>query len=193
MNSNSLAQHKSQNKRNNTLTLWIILLLPLSMIMGSTLYFNAHSEQFLQPENRVNYGDLLIEKEVQFDFVQQKQAAEFSEKWLLLWPQDKWSENRCIECEANLEKLSNVVKALGKYQSHMRPVLLSPSPLGLSQSARDFPNIQNTAHFAMLSQNFSQYEYFLVDDQGWLVLGYPKDAEFKLMLKDMKRLMKRRY
>lgn len=180
--------HSEQNPTKNRWILWVILLLPLSMIVGSTLYFKAYSAQFSQQQHRVNYGDLLIEHEIKLNLPQQTVAGEFSQQWLFVWPQQQ-----CIQCEATLQQIANVVKALGKYQSHITPAVLSGVDINRSNIPLSFPFIEDASAFSILSETFPQYEYFLIDDQGWVVLGYASEPEFKSLLKDMKRLMKRRY
>lgn len=175
-------------------TLWLILAVCLAPFIGSILAY-----LYWQPDNRINYGELLPPAEL--PAVQFKQVdgtpfdlAQLRGKWIYLTADSGACDDYCRE---KLWKMRQVRRTRGKDMERVERVwlvtddqrpateLLADHEGMFAVAAKASPFVAQLPHKGGLRDHI-----YLMDPLGNLVLRYPRDADPNRMKKDLNRLLK---
>ena len=154
---------------------------------------------FYQPEGRINYGELMADRQLPVTALKLVDGTAFSlaqlrGKWLFVTADDAACD---AYCEKKLWQIRQVRKTQGKYPERIERVWLVTG--GGRPAARLHAEYEGTwmvdaAGASLLralpySGALADHIY-LVDPLGNLVLRYPRDADPGRMKKDLERLLK---
>lgn len=176
-------------------TLWLVAAVCVAPFVAS---FAAY--YFYQPEGRVNYGELmqerqlpatplrLVEDDAAFDF------AQLTGKWLFIIVDDAACD---AYCEKKLWQIRQVRKTQGKYPERIERIWLVTGGGQPAQRLREeyagtwLVRAENSAVLDGLPFEKTPADHiYLVDPLGNLVLRYPRDADPSRIRKDLERLLK---
>lgn len=176
---------------------FLLILFILPLIAAGFMYFTGRGI----PQHTVNHGALI---KPPLDINQLKLAntidKPFQGKWLLLYI----APSACSQhCQDTLYKLRQTQTALGKDSSRIRRVLIATHPLThdmQQQLKTDYAKMQYyvvkqqalTAFLAnspFASEALAKGRLYIVDPLGNVMMTYPMDIAFKLLLSDLKRLL----
>lgn len=175
-------------------TLWLVAAVCLAPFVAS---FAAY--YFYQPEGRVNYGDLLEEKQLPAVALRLTDGSVFSfkqleGKWLFVIADDAACD---AYCEKKLWQIRQVRKTQGKYPERIERVWLvtgGGKPAERLHSEYEGTWMVEVADRALLDalpyEGARTDHIYLVDPLGNLVLRYPRDANPSRMKKDIERLLR---
>lgn len=181
----STSHEPAPAKRGFSFSAALIFLMPLVILIGSTtLYLTGW-----RGGDTVNNGNLLIEQQQQWSPAslgrseqERQQLAQAHEgKWLIVQLLD------CQNCNAELDQLSRLHQAFGKHQGRISPVAIGQN--GLENSKISLHLRESPEAYAFFKAMGAQQDRFIVDPQGWVVLGYDARHSNKMLLKDLKRLL----
>ena len=175
-------------------TLWLVAAVCVAPFVAS---FAAY--YFYQPEGRLNYGELMADRQLPVTALKLVDGTAFSlaqlrGKWLFVTADDAACD---AYCEKKLWQIRQVRKTQGKYPERIERVWLVTG--GGRPAARLHAEYEGTwmvdaAGASLLralpySGALADHIY-LVDPLGNLVLRYPRDADPGRMKKDLERLLK---
>jgi hypothetical protein len=185
--------------RGNRIKLLLLLgVFAAPLVVGTLLYF------FWTPSSTRNYGELLnpppnIHAVSVAHIVPGKAPAvlnfkrEYHGKWLMLVSGDAAcptaKDGVCFE---RIEMSRKLKTLLGKHQARLNRVAHFTTAPSLA-ALPDTNQLVITAESATASPLqgwLKDGHIYIVDPFGHVILKYPPDAEYKLMLKDLDRLMK---
>lgn len=180
-------------------TLWLVAAVCIAPFVAS---FAAY--YFYQPEGRVNYGELMADKQLPDAALKLVDGSAFSlaqlrGKWLFVTVDDAACD---AYCEKKLWQIRQVRKTQGKYPERIERVWLitgGGQPAERLRSEFDGTWLVNVSGSAVsgsavleaLSHAGARTDHiYLVDPLGNLVLRYPRDADPSRMKKDIDRLLR---
>jgi hypothetical protein len=175
-------------------TLWLVAAVCIAPFIASyTAYY------FYQPEGRVNYGELMADKQLPAAALKLTDGKAFAlsqlrGKWLFVTVDDAACD---AYCEKKLWQIRQVRKTQGKYPERIERVWLvtgggQPAP----RLREEFEGTWlvdaagSTVLEALPHAGARTDHIYLVDPLGNLVLRYPRDADPSRMRKDLERLLK---
>lgn len=175
-------------------TLWLVAAVCIAPFVASfTAYY------FYQPEGRVNYGELMADKQLPDAALKLVDGSAFSlaqlrGKWLFVTVDDAACD---AYCEKKLWQMRQVRKTQGKYPERIERVWLVTGGGQPAQRLREeFEGtwqvdaagstlLKSLPHAGALTDHV-----YLVDPLGNLVLRYPRDADPSRMKNDLNRLLR---
>ncbi len=117
----------------------------------------------------------------------------FSRYWTMLF----WSDADCdLYCEANLFKIRQAKKILGRHAARVKTVYLSAPDTALSDNTYELLRSHPTLQVLRLAQTDEAFvglpggRIYLVDPLGNLMMSYPRDVSTRDIAKDAKLLLK---
>ncbi len=178
----------------NRLKLLGVAAIAVAPVLGSYLLF-----WFWAPDRFTNYGTLLPPAAVPTTAMQDVGGKAVSLETL----RGRWifvvvDSGRCdADCEAKLWKMRQVRQAQGKELARIERVMLLEDAVVPNENLRNeyqgtwFVTSRDARLQSMLTAPQSARKHiFVVDPLGNLILRFPEDADPKLMIKDMTRLLK---
>ncbi len=185
-------------------TLWLVAAVCIAPFVAS---FAAY--YFYQPDGRVNYGELMADRQLPAAALKLVDGDAFSllqlrGKWLFVTVDDAACD---AYCEKKLWQIRQVRKTQGKYPERIERVWLitgggQPAPrlreefegtwlVNVTGSAVAGSAATGSAVLEALPHAGARSDHiYLVDPLGNLVLRYPRDADPSRMKKDLDRLLK---
>jgi len=180
-------------------TLWLVAAVCIAPFVAS---FAAY--YFYQPDGRVNYGELMADKQLPAAALKLVDGDAFSllqlrGKWLFVTVDDAACD---AYCEKKLWQIRQVRKTQGKYPERIERVWLITGGGQPGQRLRtefDGTWMVNVAGSAAAGSAVIEAlphagartdHIYLVDPLGNLVLRYPREADPSRMRKDLERLLK---
>lgn len=175
-------------------TLWLVAVVCIAPFVASfTAYY------FYQPDGRVNYGELMADRQLPDAALKRIDGGAFSlaqlrGKWLFVTVDDAACD---AYCEKKLWQMRQVRKTQGKYPERIERVWLisgggQPAPRLCTEfegtwmvDATGSAVLKALPHAGSLTDHV-----YLVDPLGNLVLRYPRDADPSRMKKDLDRLLR---
>lgn len=175
-------------------TLWLVAAVCIAPFVASfTAYY------FYQPEGRVNYGELMADKQLPAAALKLVDGGAFSlgqlrGKWLFITVDDAACD---AYCEKKLWQIRQVRKTQGKYPERIERLWLvtgggQPAPR-LREEFEGTWMIDAAGSIVLeaLPHAGARTDHiYLVDPLGNLVLRYPREADPSRMKKDLDRLLK---
>jgi hypothetical protein len=175
-------------------TLWLVAAVCIAPFVASfTAYY------FYQPDGRVNYGELMADKQLPDATLKLSDGKMFAlsqlrGKWLFVTVDDAACD---AYCEKKLWQIRQVRKTQGKYPERIERVWLITGGGQPAQRLREefdgtwLVNAAGSAVLDALPHAGTRSDHiYLVDPLGNLVLRYPRDADPSRMKKDLDRLLK---
>jgi hypothetical protein len=175
-------------------TLWLVAAVCIAPFVASfTAYY------FYQPEGRVNYGELMADKQLPAAALKLVDGSAFSlgqlrGKWLFVTVDDAACD---AYCEKKLWQIRQVRKTQGKYPERIERLWLvtgggQPAPrLREEFEGTWMIDAAGSAVLEALPHAGARTDHiYLVDPLGNLVLRYPREADPSRMKKDLDRLLK---
>jgi len=175
-------------------TLWLVAAVCIAPFVASfTAYY------FYQPEGRVNYGELMADKQLPVTALKLTDGKTFAlsqlrGKWLFVTVDDAACD---AYCEKKLWQMRQVRKTQGKYPERIERVWLitggaQPGPrLREEFEGTWLVDAAGSAVLEALPHAGARSDHiYLVDPLGNLVLRYPREADPSRMRKDLERLLK---
>jgi cytochrome oxidase Cu insertion factor (SCO1/SenC/PrrC family) len=175
-------------------TLWLVAAVCIAPFVASfTAYY------FYQPEGRVNYGELMADKQLPDAALKLVDGSVFSlaqlrGKWLFVTVDDAACD---AYCEKKLWQIRQVRKTQGKYPERIERVWLitgggQPAPrLRTEYEGTWLVEAAGSAVLNALPYTGTRSDHiYLVDPLGNLVLRYPRDADPSRMKNDLNRLLR---
>lgn len=175
-------------------TLWLVAAVCIAPFVAS---FAAY--YFYQPGGRVNYGELMADRQLPAVALKLVDGDVFSlqqlhGKWLFVTVDDAACD---AYCEKKLWQIRQVRKTQGKYPERIERVWLvtgggQPAPrLRTEYEGTWMVDAAGSAVLDALPYAGARIDHiYLVDPLGNLVLRYPRDADPSRMRKDLERLLK---
>lgn len=180
-------------------TLWLVAAVCIAPFVAS---FAAY--YFYQPEGRVNYGELMADKQLPDAALKLVDGSAFSlaqlrGKWLFVTVDDAACD---AYCEKKLWQIRQVRKTQGKYPERIERVWLitgGGQPAERLRSEFEGTWLVNVAGSAAAGSAVLEAlphagartdHIYLVDPLGNLVLRYPREADPSRMKKDLDRLLR---
>lgn len=175
-------------------TLWLVAAVCIAPFVASFVAY-----YFYQPEGRVNYGELMADRQLPAAAMQLTDGGPFAwsqlrGKWLFVTVDDATCS---AYCEKKLWQIRQVRKTQGKYPERIERVWLitgGGQPSDRLRTAYEGTWMVNAAGSAVLDAlphaGALTDHIYLVDPLGNLVLRYPRDANPSRMKKDLERLLK---
>ncbi len=179
-------------------TLWLVAAVCIAPFVAS---FAAY--YFYQPEGRVNYGELMADKQLPDAALKLVDGSAFSlaqlrGKWLFVTVDDAACD---AYCEKKLWQIRQVRKTQGKYPERIERVWLitgGGQPAERLRSEFEGTWLVNAASAAAGSALLEALPHagartdhiYLVDPLGNLVLRYPREADPSRMKNDLNRLLR---
>ncbi len=175
-------------------TLWLVAAVCIAPFVAS---FAAY--YFYQPEGRVNYGELMADKQLPAAALKLTDGKAFAlaqlrGKWLFVTVDDAACD---AYCEKKLWQMRQVRKTQGKYPERIERVWLitgggQPAPRLREEFKGTWlvDTAGSTVLEALPHTGARSDHIYLVDPLGNLVLRYPRDADPSRMKKDLDRLLK---
>lgn len=154
---------------------------------------------FYQPDGRMNYGELMADKQLPAVSLKLTDGKDFSlsqlqGKWLFVTVDDAACN---AYCEKKLWQIRQVRKTQGKYPERIERIWLIADGGQPAQRLRTefagtwMVNAAGSAVLDALPHAGARTDHiYLVDPLGNLVLRYPRDADPSRMKKDLERLLK---
>lgn len=180
--------------RQSRKTLWLVAAVCIAPFVASfTAYY------FYQPEGRVNYGELMADRQLPdaaLKLVDGKTFAlsQLRGKWLFVTVDDAACD---AYCEKKLWQMRQVRKTQGKYPERIERVWLVTGGGQPGQRLRaEFEgtwmvDAAGSAVLEALPHAGARSDHiYLVDPLGNLVLRYPREADPSRMRRDLERLLK---
>ena len=181
-------------RRRSKLALWLILALCAAPLVASYMAF-----YWWRPESRVNHGELL-QPRVMPDAALERldggsfRFSELKGEWLLLVADSGQCDERC---RVKLTYTRQIRLAQGREAERIeRMWILVDDAVPRPELLAEHPELHvvrgGRATLEMLSPPAgSATDYiFVVDPLGHLMMRYPPDADPRLMLKDLSRLLR---
>jgi len=175
-------------------TLWLVAAVCIAPFIASfTAYY------FYQPEGRVNYGELMADKQLPDAALKLVDGSAFSlaqlrGKWLFVTVDDAACD---AYCEKKLWQIRQVRKTQGKYPERIERVwLITGGGQPAERLRTEFEgtwlvHATGSAVLEALPHAGARTDHvYLVDPLGNLVLRYPRDADPSGMKKDLSRLLR---
>jgi hypothetical protein len=180
-------------------TLWLVAAVCIAPFIAS---FAAY--YFYQPEGRVNYGELMADRQLPAVALKLVDGSAFSlaqlrGKWLFVTVDDAACD---AHCEKKLWQIRQVRKTQGKYPERIERVWLitgGGQPAERLRSEFEGTWLVNVSGSAAASSALLEAlphagartdHIYLVDPLGNLVLRYPREADPSRMKKDLDRLLR---
>lgn len=175
-------------------TLWLVAAVCIAPFVAS---FAAY--YFYQPDGRVNYGELMADRQLPDAVLKLTDGKTFAlsqlrGKWLFVTVDDAACD---AYCEKKLWQIRQVRKTQGKYPERIERVWLvtgggQPSPrLRTEYEGTWMVDAAGSTVLDALPYAGARIDHiYLVDPLGNLVLRYPRDADPSRMRKDLERLLK---
>lgn len=175
-------------------TLWLVAAVCIAPFVAS---FAAY--YFYQPDGRVNYGELMADKQLPDAVLKLTDGKPFAlsqlrGKWLFVTVDDAACD---AYCEKKLWQIRQVRKTQGKYPERIERVWLvtgggQPAPRLRTEYEGTWMVVAagSTVLDALPHAGARTDHIYLVDPLGNLVLRYPRDADPSRMRKDLERLLK---
>ena len=175
-------------------TLWLVAAVCIAPFVAS---FAAY--YFYQPDGRVNYGELMADKQLPDATLKLTDGKVFAlsqlrGKWLFVTVDDAVCD---AYCEKKLWQIRQVRKTQGKYPERIERVWLitgGGQPVARLRSEFEGTWLVDTAGSTVLEAlphaGARSDHIYLVDPLGNLVLRYPRDADPSRMKKDLDRLLR---
>lgn len=175
-------------------TLWLVAAVCIAPFVAS---FAAY--YFYQPDGRVNYGELMADRQLPDAVLKLTDGKTFAlsqlrGKWLFVTVDDAACN---AYCEKKLWQIRQVRKTQGKYPERIERVWLvtgggQPAPrLRTEYEGTWMVDAASSAVLDALPYAGARIDHiYLVDPLGNLVLRYPRDADPSRMRKDLERLLK---
>lgn len=175
-------------------TLWLVAAVCIAPFVAS---FAAY--YFYQPDGRVNYGELMADRQLPAVALKLTDGQPFAlsqlrGKWLFITVDDAACD---AYCEKKLWQMRQVRKTQGKYPERIERVWLISDGGQPSQRLRTefegtwLVNVAGSAVLEALPHGGARSDHiYLVDPLGNLVLRYPREADPSRMRKDLERLLK---
>jgi cytochrome oxidase Cu insertion factor (SCO1/SenC/PrrC family) len=175
-------------------TLWLVAAVCIAPFVAS---FAAY--YFYQPEGRVNYGELMADKQLPDAALKLVDGSAFSiaqlrGKWLFVTVDDAACD---AYCEKKLWQIRQVRKTQGKYPERIERVWLitgGGQPAERLRAEFEGTWLVNAAGSAVLDAlphaGARTDHIYLVDPLGNLVLRYPREADPSRMKNDLNRLLR---
>lgn len=185
-------------------TLWLVAAVCIAPFVAS---FAAY--YFYQPEGRVNYGELMADKQLPEATLKLVDGSAFSlaqlrGKWLFVTVDDAACD---AYCEKKLWQIRQVRKTQGKYPERIERVWLITGGGQPAERLRSefegtwLVNVAGSAVAGSAAAGSALLEalphagartdhIYLVDPLGNLVLRYPRDADPSRMKNDLNRLLR---
>lgn len=175
-------------------TLWLVAAVCIAPFVAS---FAAY--YFYQPDGRVNYGELMADRQLPDAALKLTDGKAFAlsqlrGKWLFVTVDDAACD---AYCEKKLWQMRQVRKTQGKYPERIERVWLitgggQPSPrLRAEFEGTWLVDAAGSAVLEALPHAGARSDHvYLVDPLGNLVLRYPREADPSRMRKDLERLLK---
>ncbi len=175
-------------------TLWLVAAVCIAPFVAS---FAAY--YFYQPEGRVNYGELMADKQLpdvalKLDDGKVFSLSQLRGKWLFVTVDDASCD---AYCEKKLWQIRQVRKTQGKYPERIERLWLvtgkgrPAARLSTEYEGTWMVNAEGSAVLGALPHAGALRDHiYLVDPLGNLVLRYPRDADPSRMKKDLDRLLK---
>jgi hypothetical protein len=175
-------------------TLWLVAAVCIAPFVAS---FAAY--YFYQPEGRVNYGELMADKQLPDAALKLVDGSAFSlaqlrGKWLFVTVDDAACD---AYCEKKLWQIRQVRKTQGKYPERIERVwLITGGGQPAERLRAEFEgtwlvNVAGSAVLEALPHAGAWTDHiYLVDPLGNLVLRYPREADPSRMKKDLDRLLR---
>ncbi len=175
-------------------TLWLVAAVCIAPFVAS---FAAY--YFYQPDGRVNYGELMADKQLPDAVLKLTDGKAFAlsqlhGKWLFVTVDDATCD---VYCEKKLWQIRQVRKTQGKYPERIERLwLITGGGQPSSRLREEFEGtwLVDAAGSAVLNAlpyvGARSDHIYLVDPLGNLVLRYPRDADPSRMRKDLERLLK---
>lgn len=175
-------------------TLWLVAAVCIAPFVAS---FAAY--YFYQPEGRVNYGELMADKQLPDAALKLIDGNAFSlaqlrGKWLFVTVDDAACD---AYCEKKLWQIRQVRKTQGKYPERIERVWLITGGGQPAERLRSefegtwLVNVAGSAVLEALPHAGARTDHiYLVDPLGNLVLRYPREADPSRMKKDLDRLLR---
>lgn len=175
-------------------TLWLVAAVCIAPFVAS---FAAY--YFYQPDGRVNYGELMADKQLPDATLKLTDGKVFAlsqlrGKWLFVTVDDAACD---AYCEKKLWQIRQVRKTQGKYPERIERVWLitdGGQPAERLRSEFEGTWLVNAAGSAVLEAlphaGARTDHIYLVDPLGNLVLRYPREADPSRMKKDLDRLLR---
>ncbi len=175
-------------------TLWLVAAVCIAPFIAS---FAAY--YFYQPEGRVNYGELMADRQLPAAALKLIDGSAFSlaqlrGKWLFVTVDDATCD---ANCEKKLWQIRQVRKTQGKYPERIERVWLITGGGQPAERLRSefegtwLVNATSSAVLEALPHAGARTDHiYLVDPLGNLVLRYPREADPSRMKKDLDRLLR---
>jgi len=175
-------------------TLWLVAAVCIAPFVAS---FAAY--YFYQPEGRVNYGELMADKQLPDATLKLVDGSAFSlarlrGKWLFVTVDDAACD---AYCEKKLWQIRQVRKTQGKYPERIERVWLITGGGQPAERLRSefegtwLVNVEGSAVLEALPHAGARTDHiYLVDPLGNLVLRYPREADPSRMKNDLNRLLR---
>jgi len=185
-------------------TLWLVAAVCIAPFVAS---FAAY--YFYQPEGRVNYGELMADKQLPDAMLKLVDGSAFSlaqlrGKWLFVTVDDAACD---AYCEKKLWQIRQVRKTQGKYPERIERVWLITGGGQPAERLRSefegtwLVNVAGSAVAGSAAAGSALLEalphagartdhIYLVDPLGNLVLRYPREADPSRMKNDLNRLLR---
>ena len=175
-------------------TLWLVAAVCIAPFVAS---FAAY--YFYQPDGRVNYGELMADRQLPDAVLKLTDGKTFAlsqlrGKWLFVTVDDAACD---AYCEKKLWQIRQVRKTQGKYPERIERVWLvtgggQPAPrLRTEYDGTWMVDASGSKVLDALPYAGARIDHiYLVDPLGNLVLRYPRDADPSRMRKDLERLLK---
>ena len=175
-------------------TLWLVAAVCIAPFIAS---FAAY--YFYQPEGRVNYGELMADRQLPAAALKLIDGSAFSlaqlrGKWLFVTVDDAACD---AYCEKKLWQIRQVRKTQGKYPERIERVWLITGGGQPAERLRSefegtwLVNATSSAVLEALPHAGARTDHiYLVDPLGNLVLRYPREADPSRMKKDLDRLLR---
>lgn len=175
-------------------TLWLVAAVCIAPFVASYAAY-----YFYQPDGRVNYGELMADKQLPDAVLKLTDGKTFAlsqlrGKWLFVTVDDAACD---AYCEKKLWQIRQVRKTQGKYPERIERVWLvtgggqPASRLRTEYEGTWMVDAAGSKVLDALPYAGSRVDHiYLVDPLGNLVLRYPRDADPSRMRKDLERLLK---
>ncbi len=180
-------------------TLWLVAAVCIAPFVASFVAY-----YFYQPEGRVNYGELMADKQLPDAALKLVDGSAFSlaqlrGKWLFVTVDDAACD---AYCEKKLWQIRQVRKTQGKYPERIERVWLitgGGQPAERLRTEFEGTWLVNVTGSAVAGSTLLEAlphtgaptdHIYLVDPLGNLVLRYPREADPSRMKKDLDRLLR---
>lgn len=199
----------SQTQTGSKKTKWPLIFLLLIFVVPFAFAYYYFKTQDVREFKRMNHGELIQPaKDIKtlnlsdLETHEAIQGDDFKGHWWIWYV----SPDKCLqECHDNLYNIRQVISSLGKESSRVMSVFLSLPDCQVQACEKfvleHYPNLKQAQLESSMFNTFFEGisdpidrerigEIYISDPRGYAILKYSGEIDHKLILKDLKRLLK---